>query len=288
MSNFTLYTDSACDLTPELMEEIGVKCISMTFTFDGEEKVYKDNEMPLENFYRLMRGGTVVRTAAINTEEFKEAFEPELEAGRDVLYLGFSSGLSATFNCSKIAAEELMEKYPDRTVRVVDSLSASGGFGLLVYLTALQKNNGADLSQTAQYAIDKLQNICHWFTVDDLAYLKRGGRISPTVAFVGGLLGIKPVLHTDTEGHLVNVSKARGRKASVTALADRYTETALHPSEGPVFICHADCYEDAKELAEIFRKRHKLKNVKIMNIGSVIGAHSGPGTLALFFDGKER
>ena len=288
MSGFVIYTDSACDVFPEYLEEWGVKCISLTFSFDGEDKIYNDNEMPLKDFYDLMRQGTIVKTAAANTERFKEVFETELKNGNDVLYLGFSSGLSTTYNCSRMAAEELMEQYPDRKVITVDSLSASGGFGLLVYLTSLQKKAGATIEQTAQYAIDKIPNICHWFTVDDLKYLKQGGRISPTAAFVGGLLGIKPVLHVDNEGHLVNVLKVRGRRAAITALADKYTESALTPSEGTVFICNADCPDDANELAAILKKRHKYSGVKIMNIGSVIGAHAGPGTLALFFVGKER
>jgi len=288
MNNFTLYTDSACDLKQDLLEELDVKCISMTFTLSDSEKNYADNEIPLNEFYGMMRDGTAAKTAAINTERFKEAFEPELKAGKDVLYLGFSSGLSTTYNCSKIAADELLEKYPDRKIITVDTLAASGGFGLLVYLTAQHRNKGADIEHTAKYAMDKIRHISHWFTVDDLVYLKRGGRISPTVAFVGGLLGIKPVLHTDNEGHLVNVSKARGRKASITALADRYTETAVDPSKGTVFICQADCKDDAKELAGLLKRCHRITTIKIMDIGSVIGAHSGPGTLALFFVGKER
>ena len=288
MSDFTIITDSACDLPQDLLDEIGVKCISMTFTFSDSDRVYMDNEIPLKEFYNSMRGGAVAKTAAINTERFRVAFEPELKEGRDVLYLGFSSGLSTTYNCSKIAAEELLESYPQRKIITVDTLAASGGFGLLVYLTAKQRENGADIDAAAKYACDKLQNICHWFTVDDLVYLKRGGRISPTAAFVGGLLGIKPVLHTDNEGHLVNVSKARGRRASITALADRYSETAIDPSKGTVFICQADCMDDAEFLAGLLKRRHRLRKVRIMNIGSVIGAHSGPGTLALFFEGKER
>ncbi|NLT10527.1 MAG: DegV family protein, partial [Ruminococcus sp.] len=264
MNNFTLYTDSACDLTQELLEELGVKCIDMTFTLSDADRIYTDNEIPLNEFYGMMRNGTVARTSAINTERFKEAFEPELKEGKDVLYLGFSSGLSTTYNCSKIAADELLEKYPDRKIITVDTLAASGGFGLLVYLTAQYMNKGADMERTAKYAKEKIMHISHWFTVDDLVYLKRGGRISPTVAFVGGLLGIKPVLHTDNEGHLVNVSKARGRKASITALADRYTETAVEPSKGTVFICHADCKDDAKELAGLLKRRHRITTIKIM------------------------
>lgn len=288
MNNYIIYTDSASDISPALLEKWGVKCINLTFVLDGEERIYSENEIPIKDFYNLMRSGTVAKTSAINSEAFKAAFESELSQGRDILYLGFSSGLSTTCGCARIAADELMEKYPERRVRVVDTLSASSGFGLLVYLTVEQKNKGASLEQAAQYAIDKVPSICHWFTVDNLTYLKRGGRISPTVAFVGGLLGIKPVLHVDNEGHLVNFSKARGRKAALKALADKYTDLAVKPSEGTVFISQADCMEDAKELAKILKSRHKITVAGIMDIGAVIGAHAGPGTIALFFVGKER
>lgn len=288
MNNYIIYTDSASDIPQALLEKWGVKCINLTFVLEGQEKIYNENEMPTKTFYDLMRSGTVAKTSAINSETFKEVFEIELSKGIDILYLGFSSGLSTTCGCAKIAADELMEKYPERKIVVVDTLSASSGFGLLVYLTVEQKKKGASLEQAAQYAIDKLPSICHWFTVDDLTYLKRGGRISPTVAFVGGLLGIKPVLHVDNEGHLVNFTKVRGRKAALKALADKYTELAVKPSEGPVFISHADCLDEVKELAKILKSRHKVTVSEIMDIGAVIGAHAGPGTIALFFIGKER
>jgi len=288
MNDYIIYTDSACDIPPELLKKWGVECISMTFTLDSSQRIYKDNEMPSADFYNKMRNGTVAKTAAINTDEFTKAFTKELSAGKDVLYLCFSSGLSGTCGYAKAAAEELKGEYPANKVIVVDSLSASGGFGLLVYLTAQKKSDGASLDETVSYVEDIIPHICHWFTVDDLKYLKRGGRISPAVALVGGLLGIKPVLHTDDEGHLVNVDKVRGRKAAVKALADKYTELAEKPGKGTVFICHADCMEDAEYLAELLKHRHMLKSARIMNIGTVIGAHSGPGTLALFFVGKNR
>ena len=288
MNNYTIYTDSACDLSPRFLESCGVKFISLSFTFDGEETVYRENEMLSKDFYNLMREGSLVKTSAINSNKFESAFEKELKCGKDVLYLGFSSGLSATQNNARIAATDLMEKYPERKIIVVDTLSASAGFGLLVYFATEQKKKGATLEQVAQYAEDKKLSICHWFTVDNLVYLKRGGRISAATALVGGLLGIKPILHVDDEGHLINITKVRGRKASVKALADKYFELSIEHSGGTVFISHADCLSDAEELAKIIKSENRKCDIKIMDIGAVIGAHAGPGTLAFFFVGKER
>ena len=224
----------------------------------------------------------------INTEGFREAFEEEIAAGHDILYIAFSSGLSTTYNSGRFALADLSDKYPERKLVAVDSLCASAGFGLLVYLAAKKMADGATLEEVEKFVLDTRLHICHWFTVDDLVYLKRGGRISPAATLIGTMLGIKPVLHVDDEGHLVNVSKARGRQASIHALADHYGELALDKKNGTVFISHGDCLEDAETLRDMLAEEYGAKVELITDIGPVIGAHSGPGTLALFFVGSAR
>ena len=240
MSNYIIYTDSGCDITPDLLAQWGVKRCDLRFIFDGSEISYTNREMNEKEFYQKMREGATSKTSAVNVDEFKHAFEQELKAGNDVLYIAFSSGLSTTYNSGRIAAEELQEQYPERKIIAVDSLAASAGHGLLVYLTMLEKEKGATIEEAASFAEDMKMRLCIWFTVDDLVYLKRGGRISPTVAFVGGLLGIKPVLFMDNDGHLISRSKVRGRKAAIQALADKYTELATDKKNGTVFISHGD------------------------------------------------
>lgn len=288
MSNYVIFTDSAADIKPELLNKWGVSFISLTFRFEGDDKEYSNNEISASDFYARMREGGIAKTAAINPETFAKAFEEILSRGNDILYIGFSSGLSTTYNSAKIAMDELKEKYPERKMLAVDTLAASAGQGMLVYLAADKKNSGADIEETAQYIEDNKLKLCHWFTVDDLVYLKRGGRVSPTVAFVGNLLGIKPVLHVDNEGHLINMFKVRGRKAAIAALAEKLGELALDKKGGTVYISHGDCMNDVKALEEILKKDYGAKVDIVADVGPVIGAHSGPGTLALFFVGKER
>lgn len=288
MSEYVIFTDSACDLSQSLLKEWGILCRPLTLHFEGEDKEYSDGEMEVKTFYDKMREGSIAKTAAVNVDAFQDAFEGVLKEGLDLLYLGFSSGLSSTCNSAQIAAEELAEKYPERKIRVVDTLAASAGEGLLVYLALQKKNGGATLDEVADYVESIKLNLCHWFTVEDLVYLKRGGRVSSMVALAGTVLGIKPILHVDNEGHLINISKVRGRKASIAALADKYTELAITPNEGTVFISHGDCLEAAESLAAMIEAKHGVKTEIITYVGPVIGAHSGPGTLALFFLGKER
>ena len=283
-----VFTDSACDIAPATLQEWGVNYESLTFRFSDSEVEYTNHSMPTKDFYQKMRDGGVAKTAAANTEQFATAFEGALKEGKDVLYLGFSSGLSTTYNSARIAAEELREKYPERKIFTIDTLCASAGEGLLLYLTLLEIKNGATIEQAADFAKSNKLNLCHWFTVDDLVYLKRGGRVSAATALVGNLLGIKPVLHVDNEGHLVNVTKARGRRNAIAAMAAKYKETALRPAGGHVFISHGDCEADAKLLADMLREQNGVEVEIITDVGPVIGAHSGPGTLALFFLGSER
>lgn len=288
MSEYVIYTDSACDMSPETLAQWGISALPLTFRFGDDSKEYAEGEMNIKDFYDRMRAGSVAKTAAVNTQTFSDAFEVSLKEGKDVLYIGFSSGLSTTYNSARLAAAQLGDAYPDRRVVTVDSLAASAGFGLILYLAYEKKCGGADIDEVAAYVESIKLKLCHWFTVDDLVYLKRGGRVSGVTAFVGNMLGIKPVLHVDNDGHLINISKVRGRKTAIAALADKYTELADTPESNTVFISHADCLDDAEALAEMIKSRHGVQTQIITSVGTVIGAHSGPGTLALFFIAKER
>ena len=288
MNQYVILTDSACDITKEILDSWNVGFVSLTFKFTDSDIEYRNSDMPVEQFYSEMRAGRVAKTAAINVDTFIDLFEKELEKGNDILHIGFSSGLSSTYNAARMAGEQLKEKYPDRKIITVDSLAASAGQGLLVYLTVQKKNEGASIEEAAEYAKGLVPHICHWFTVDDLVYLKRGGRVSATAAFFGNALGIKPVMHVDDEGHLVPVTKVRGRRTSIATMADMYTELAEDLTGGTVFISHGDCINDAELLAKMLKDKHGVDVQIITSVGTVIGAHSGPGTLALFFVGKHK
>ncbi len=287
MKNYVILADSACDIKKELLNDWGVKISELSFMFGDDPKVYLNSEITAKEFYDEMRGGRTAKTSAINTYTFVEFFENELKNGNDVVYIGFSSGLSTTYNSAVAAAEELNARYTDNKVYTVDSLSASAGYGLLVFLATKQKEKGMSAEEIVAFVEKNRLKIAHWFTVDDLVYLKRGGRISPTLAFVGGVLGIKPVLHMDNAGHLVNVTKVRGRRAAIMALAEKL-KTADLSGANTIYISHGDCIEDAQTLAKIIKTEYKRKVEIITDVGSVIGAHSGPGTLALFFVANER
>jgi len=288
MNEYVIVTDSGCDISPEILQEWGVPYSSLTYRFDGEDREYNNNDMESKVFYDRMRDGGVAKTSAVNVAVFAEEFEKILAHGKDMLYLGFSGGLSTTCNSGRLAAEELAEKYPDRKIMVVDTLAASAGQGLLVYLTVEEKKKGASLEEAAAFAEATKLKISHWFTVDDLVYLKRGGRISPAAALVGNALGIKPVMHVDNEGHLIPVSKVRGRKNALSAIANKYGELAVDPAGGVVFISHGDCLSEVKVLEGMLQEKYGAKVEIITDVGTVIGAHSGPGTIALFFVSKER
>ncbi len=288
--SYVVMTDSSADLTAELVEKLGLDVIPLSVNV-GEKSFmnYPDErEIGSHEFYEMLRGGANAKTSAVNVDTFVNAMSVHLEQGKDVLYLGFSSGLSSTYNAGAIAAEELRAAYPDRKILTVDTLCASLGQGLLVYLTVQKVLAGATIEEAAAFAEENRLHLCHWFTVDDLFFLKRGGRVSAATALVGSALGIKPVLHVDNEGHLINVSKARGRKNSILALVDRMEKSAINPAKQTIFISHGDCLADAEFLADEVRKRFGISDITINFVGPVIGAHSGPGTLALFFLGEER
>ena len=287
MYPYQIITDSGCDLSAEGYAELNVHCVPLTVEFKGEAHDDR-NDDSLKDFYNGLRAGEVARTSAVNPETWKGAMKPYLDAGRDVLVLPFSSGLSTTAQSAQIAAGELSEEYPGRKILVADTLCASMGQGLLVWYACGLRDKGLSVEELHSWVEENKQNLCHWFTVDDLFFLKRGGRISGATALVGTMLNIKPVLHVDDEGHLISVSKARGRKASIEALAKKVAELGEGFDNSTMFISHGDCREDAEYLAKILREKYGAKEVKIGYVGAVIGAHSGPGTLALFFLGKHR
>ena len=290
MSEFVLMTDSSADLSQEMVQELGVTVLPLSFTIQGKVyRNYPDNrEMDLPLFYDMLRAGELATTSAVNVAEYTQAVEPILQEKKDVLILAFSSGLSSTYQASVLAAGELREKYPDRKIYTVDTLCASLGQGLLVYLAVQEQRKGRSIEEVRDWAESTKLHLCHQFTVDDLHFLKRGGRISATTAVVGSMLQIKPVLHVDNEGRLINIGKARGRQASLKALVDKMEKTVTEEGRKTVFISHGDCRKDAVAVADMVRERFGTQDIRINYVGPVIGAHSGPGTLALFYLGTER
>ena len=290
MRDYCIVTDSTCDLPANIVTDLGITVIPMEFQLDGTTYLnYPDGrDYDFHAFYDALRAGKASTTSQVNYQTFLDTFTPILESGRDILYLAFSSGLSGTYNGSVIAANDLMEKYPGSKVISVDTLAASVGEGLLIYTAAKKREEGLSLDELAQWVTDNRLHLCHWFTVDDLNHLKRGGRISPAVAIIGTALGIKPVMHVDDEGHLIPVSKVRGRRKSLDALVEHMAETCDKPESQTIFIGHGDSKEDAEYVAKLVRQKFKVKNIILNYIGPVIGSHSGPGTIALFFFGTHR
>ena len=290
MSEYVLITDSSADLSQEMVQELGVTVLPLSFTIQGKTyRNYPDNrEMDLPLFYDMLRAGELATTSAVNVAEYTQAVEPILQEGKDVLILAFSSGLSSTYQASVLAAGELREKYPDRKIYTVDTLCASLGQGMLVYQAAQLRQAGKSLDEVAQWVEDNKLRQCHWFTVDDLFFLKRGGRVSAATAVVGTMLQIKPVLHVDNEGHLISVAKARGRKASLQALVDKVGQLGEDVANQTMFISHSDCEADAQFVADQIKQKYGTKEIILNDIGPVIGAHTGPGCVALFFMGKHR
>ena len=290
MAEYTIITDSSCDLPDNVAAELELKVVPLSLTMEGKQYLNTTDErgIPDQELYARLRAGAMAKTSAANAGSFVAVMEPELQAGRDVLYIGFSSALSATCSVGANVGRELMERYPERKVYTVDSLCASLGQGLFVYLLAQKKREGMELEALRDYAEDLKLHICHWFTVEDLQFLRRGGRVSAAAAVIGSILSIKPVMHVDNEGRLIPVSKVRGRKASLRAIADKVKETMLDRPDQTPFISHGDCEEDARLIAEMIKERTGLELNVLNYVGPVIGSHSGPGTIAVFFIGKER
>lgn len=287
MSEYKIITDSGCDLPREMLSRLDVQAVPLFVNFRGEDREDTVDE-GVQDMYSGLRAGEAATTSAINPTRWEGKMEEVLKDGKDVLVITFSSGLSTTYQSAVIAANELKEKYPDRKIFVVDGLSASLGQGLLIWYACKKKEAGLSVEDLAVWVEENRLHLCHWFTVDDLMYLKRGGRISAATAVVGTMLKIKPVLHMDDEGHLINMSKARGRKASIEALVEKAIQLGAGYDNSTMFICHGDCIEDAQYLSGLVKEKCGVKDVFIGYTGAVIGSHSGPGTLALFFMGEHR
>jgi DegV family protein with EDD domain len=286
--SYRIFTDATSDLPAAFAEQLGVTVLPMGFTMDGKEYFYIPgrSDMPIGTFYANMRAGKDVTTAQINAFTFIEAFEPVLKAGEDVLYIGFSSKLSGTVQTGFAAAQELAAKYPNRKVIVIDSFCASLGEGLLVYYAARKKNLGID--ELAKWVEENKLRFAHWFTVDDLVYLKRGGRIGGATAAIATILNIKPVMRVDNEGYLVAAEKVQGRKKSLRSLFERMEKTLDAAATDTAFIGHCDAQEDAEYVAALVHEKYPDMILHIDTIGTSVGAHSGPGTVALFFVASER
>lgn len=287
--SFILATDSSANLTDEMIEKYALEILPLSYLVDGIEHVsyVKGVKTDLPSFYKSMREGAKVSTSCVNVETASEFFERFLSAGKDVLYIGFSSALSATCANAETAAANLRNKYPDRKIYVVDSLAASMGQGLLVTYAATEKEQGKSIEEVRDFTEALKLKVCHQFTVDDLMFLKRGGRISGGTALIGTILKIKPVMHVDNLGRLIPKGKVIGRKTSIKALYNKYVEKAYDKEKQLVYISHGDCPDDAKLLADMIRESG-CKSIEINYVDQVIGAHSGPGTLALFFLGNDR
>ena len=273
-----------------MAKELELTVVPLTVHIDGHDypNLLDGSAISFEDFYGKIRGGVLATTSAANVGQFQEAMRPILAAGKDIVSINFSSALSTTYQSACIAAQDMKEEFPDANIYVVDSLSASLGQGLLLYLTVQKKREGLSAQELVQWVEDNKLHIDHWFTVDDLNYLKMGGRLSAGAAFFGSMLSIKPVMHTSDEGKLVPVSKVRGRKASLKALIDKIAELGIEPSEQVMFICHADCEVEARAVAEEMKARYGVKEVYINYIGPVIGSHTGPNTMGIFFVGTKR
>ncbi|MGI6006439.1 MAG: DegV family protein [Ruminococcus sp.] len=289
MKKFVITTDNMADLPDSYYEEHQIPYMFLTYTMDGVT-YHKEDQLSSGEFYRRMREGSMPTTSQVNAEEAKQLWKPWLQEGYDILHIAFSSGLSGTYNSCRIAAEETAEEYSDRTVAVVDSLCASLGQGLLVDKAVRMKEEGKTMEEIAGWLEAKKKNLCHVFTVDDLFHLHRGGRVSRMTAVLGTMINIKPVLHVDDEGHLIAVGKVRGRKRSLMKLVDMMEERIRGCDEknDRVFISHGDCLEDARFVADLVRERFGIEDILVNPVGATIGAHSGPGTMALFFMGNYR
>lgn len=287
--SFVLVTDSSANLPEYLIKKFDIKIISLSFFVDNEEYLsYKEDETTdISKFYKMMRSGKVIKTSLINEDTFIKNFEKYLKEGHDILYIGMTSGISGTYNASVLASDSLKEMYPDRRIVTIDSLSVSLGLGLLVYYAALLKEKGKSIDEIKEWIEDNKLKMRHQFTVEDLMFLKRGGRIPATVAIIGSVLNIKPLLKVDKTGILVNIGKARGRKNSLDKIFETL-ECAEDIENQYIGITHGDCIDDVNYLVNKIKEKYKPKDIIINYVDPVIGAHSGPGTMALFFLAKDK
>lgn len=286
MNDYVIMTDSTIDLSADLIEKLQLDVIRMTVCVD--DKDFPDNELSSKEFYNKLRNRSVSSTSQINPAVFVEYFTNIVQTGKDILYICFSSGLSGMYNSAVLAAEEVRKNYPDRKILVLDSLSASIGEGLLVYYAAMKKHAGANIEEVAEWIEENKLKICHWFMVDDLNHLCRGGRLSQSVAFLGSMMNIKPILSVDNEGKLKVAAKVRGKSKAVDYILNQIESNAQDVESQTIFVGHADCQENAKLLANAIRDRFNPKEVIISDLGAVIGSHVGPGMFAATFLGIKR
>lgn len=285
--SYQIITDSCCDFTRQQYADLNLKYIPLTLLYKGSEHESFTENDELKGFYDSIRSGELPTTSAANPQGWTRLMEESLKAGKDVLCLTFSSGLSTTHQSAVIAAEELRERYPERTINVVDTLCAALGQGLLVWYACKKRDEGLSLEELTAWVEENKLHICHWVTIDDLGHLKRGGRVSATTAFVGGMLNIKPIIIMDNDGKLATVGKCRGRKAAMEHLVKKLCEDGTDVET--IFIAHGDCPEDAAALEALCREKcPAVQNVLTGYVGGVIGAHTGPGVLVVFFMGKHR
>ena len=287
MEPFKIFTDSCCDLPAKLAQDLKIEVLPLSVNFKGGSYPnYLDGS--IRDFYDGLRDGEMPTTSAVNPEAWSQAMRATLTAGQDVLVLAFSSGLSTTYNSAVIAANELAEEFPERKILVVDTLCASVGQGLIVYLACQKRDTGASIEEVRQFVEDNKLQVAHWVAVDDLMHLKRGGRLNAATAVVGSMLKIKPIIHVDNEGKLINVAKARGRKASLDYLVEKVGSSGINVKEQTIFLSHSDCLADAEYIKKSVMERFQPKDFIISDIGPVIGSHTGIGTLALCFLASER
>ena len=284
-----LFTDTSANLPVEIIDVYGIEVVPFSYTIDGVEYI-PEREFDGKAFYAAMRAGSEVKTSMVNAGTFIERFKAALDAGKDILCISFSSALSTTYQSACIAAEDLRAEHPEAKIIVIDSLCASMGEGLFVHKAVMMKEEGKSIDEIAAWLEENKLHVVHNFTVDDLFHLYRGGRVSKTAAVVGSMINLKPILHVDNEGHLIPLSKVRGRKKSLIALVDSMEKQigAWRDKNDIVFISHGDSLEDAQFVAELIKKRLGIENFLINHIGPTIGAHSGPGTIALFYMGDYR
>ena len=289
--SFEIITDSCCNLTEDMIDELGVHILPLTFIIDGEQyqSYLKGERTDLKQFFTMMREGKLITTSLPNIGDTEKLMRELLDKGRDLLFLGFSSALSGTYQATSALMAQLAEEFPERKLVAIDTLAASAGQGMIVYYAAKRRASGEGIDAVAEWVRESIPRAAHWFTVDDLMFLLRGGRVSKTAAFAGTVLNIKPVLHVDDEGRLIPVGKVRGRKKSIQALMKHMSETASSMEGQTVFITHGDCIEDVEYLSGLIREEYGDDTEIVVNyIDPVIGAHAGPGTLALFFMADHR
>lgn len=286
---FTIFTDSTSDLPFEIVKELDINIIHLTYHIGERSFVnYVDyREQPIKTFYDEVRKGALPTTSQVNPEDYIEILTQHLEKGEDILILGFSSKLSGTFNSGRIAVEQLKEKYPKNNIAIIDTKSASLGEGFLVRLAAIERNKGKSLEEVIKFVNETIPKVAHWFTVDDISHLRRGGRVSALSSVVARALSIKPIMHCDNEGALVPRTKAIGRKKAIRGLFEKMQQTAL-PNQEYVMIGHGDDINSANQLAALIKAEFPNVEILIHTIGAVIGAHTGQGVLALFFLANQR